>query len=254
MRLIFLSVDLDVDARWDLGLPHTFHQLSEAAEEGLIDVLLGGPPARLGAAQGSCRHRVLDRSGTVASIAGAFPGLRRLSKRVLMRPTPWPSTSSRGARRSAFGVVLQLSSTRKTPVSIRSPPSSTRLSSSSGRRRSAQCARTLINACAEARLARAPQFQALLKDFPSSTTFAATATTLTSGLSEYTKEYISRDGYNRTLQASVKFWQHASSPPCAASRPTEVGPPAGRERPCLRLGFLLGRRLRQRRVPAASPC
>ena len=93
MRLVFLSVDLDVDARWDLGLPHTFHQLSEAAEEGLLDVLLGPPPARLGAAQGSCRHRVPDRSGTVASIAGAFPGLRRLSKRASMRPTPWPSTS-----------------------------------------------------------------------------------------------------------------------------------------------------------------
>ena len=44
IALLFCSVDLLVDSRWDLAAPETFLALMMLAEEGLIDIVLGGPP------------------------------------------------------------------------------------------------------------------------------------------------------------------------------------------------------------------
>ncbi len=40
----FTTVDLATDPDWDVADPRTFHRLSEAIEEGLVDAVLGGPP------------------------------------------------------------------------------------------------------------------------------------------------------------------------------------------------------------------
>ena len=42
--LLFCSVDLLVDSRWDLAAPETLASLMMLCEEGLIDIVLGGPP------------------------------------------------------------------------------------------------------------------------------------------------------------------------------------------------------------------
>ena len=39
-----ISVDLAVDPRWDLSRVDTFEQLWALVEEGLVDVIFGGPP------------------------------------------------------------------------------------------------------------------------------------------------------------------------------------------------------------------
>ncbi len=44
LPVFFVSIDLEVDALWDLADPVTFHRMAEAVEEGLIDIILGGPP------------------------------------------------------------------------------------------------------------------------------------------------------------------------------------------------------------------
>ena len=44
MKLLMLSVDLAEDPLWDFRNPNTFQAMMELAEEGLIDVWLGGPP------------------------------------------------------------------------------------------------------------------------------------------------------------------------------------------------------------------
>ncbi len=44
LALLVLSVDLADDGRWDLSSPETFAKLRELAVEGLIDLILGGPP------------------------------------------------------------------------------------------------------------------------------------------------------------------------------------------------------------------
>ena len=44
LALFFRSVNLLVDSRWDLSVPATFIALMLLAEEGLIDLVLGGPP------------------------------------------------------------------------------------------------------------------------------------------------------------------------------------------------------------------
>ncbi len=44
LRLLMLSVDLAEDPLWDFRNPNTFQAMMELAEEGLIDVWLGGPP------------------------------------------------------------------------------------------------------------------------------------------------------------------------------------------------------------------
>lgn len=44
LRLLMLSVDLAEDPNWDFANPSTFNSLMSLAEEGLVDVFLGGPP------------------------------------------------------------------------------------------------------------------------------------------------------------------------------------------------------------------
>ena len=44
IQALIISVDLATDARWDLSLPATFHKLLSLAEQGFIDILIGGPP------------------------------------------------------------------------------------------------------------------------------------------------------------------------------------------------------------------
>ncbi len=44
LTLLMLSVDLAEDPLWDFRRPSTVHAMMELAEEGLIDVWLGGPP------------------------------------------------------------------------------------------------------------------------------------------------------------------------------------------------------------------
>ena len=43
-RLIVITADLATDKRWDLAKPETFSRLMAMAEEGFIDVVIGGPP------------------------------------------------------------------------------------------------------------------------------------------------------------------------------------------------------------------
>lgn len=43
-KLLMISVDLATDSRWDYTVPETFHEVMLLIEEGLIDVVLGGPP------------------------------------------------------------------------------------------------------------------------------------------------------------------------------------------------------------------
>ena len=42
--LLMISVDLAMDSRWDLSRVDTFEQLWSLVEEGLVDVIFGGPP------------------------------------------------------------------------------------------------------------------------------------------------------------------------------------------------------------------
>ncbi len=59
LPVFFVSIDLEVDALWDLADPVTFHRMAEAVEEGLIDIVLGGPPcAYSGPAPGSSTWRI----------------------------------------------------------------------------------------------------------------------------------------------------------------------------------------------------
>ena len=44
LKLLMLSVDLAEDPLWDFRRPSTVHAMLELAEEGLIDVWIGGPP------------------------------------------------------------------------------------------------------------------------------------------------------------------------------------------------------------------
>ena len=44
MAIHFTTVDLARDAKWDLANPAVFSMVMEAVEEGLVDVVLGGPP------------------------------------------------------------------------------------------------------------------------------------------------------------------------------------------------------------------
>ena len=43
-ELIMLSIDLERGPQWDLNNPRTIEALGKLAEEGLIDVVLRGPP------------------------------------------------------------------------------------------------------------------------------------------------------------------------------------------------------------------
>ena len=44
LELLLLCADLATDWRWDLSLPATFAALASLAEQGYIDILIGGPP------------------------------------------------------------------------------------------------------------------------------------------------------------------------------------------------------------------
>ena len=44
LEVFVTTVDLDTDANWDLADSMTFHLLAEAVAEGLVDIMLGGPP------------------------------------------------------------------------------------------------------------------------------------------------------------------------------------------------------------------
>eukprot|EP00438_Fugacium_kawagutii_P028962 Skav210523 [mRNA] locus=scaffold3045:172599:178253:+ [translate_table: standard] len=44
LKLLMVSVDLATDANWDYTSPETFHSIMELVEEGLIDIVIGGPP------------------------------------------------------------------------------------------------------------------------------------------------------------------------------------------------------------------
>ena len=57
LPLFFTSVDIEVGADWGLAEPQTLHSLAQAVDEGLIDVLFGGPPCSTWA-----RARYLSRN------------------------------------------------------------------------------------------------------------------------------------------------------------------------------------------------
>lgn len=42
--LLMISVDLATDANWDYTIPSTFHSIMQLIDEGLVDVVVGGPP------------------------------------------------------------------------------------------------------------------------------------------------------------------------------------------------------------------
>ena len=68
LRALFLSADLGGDARWDLADARAFSALMELCEGGLIDIVIGGPPARPGHgldATAGCRGRRLSARGRV---------------------------------------------------------------------------------------------------------------------------------------------------------------------------------------------
>ncbi|CAK9064634.1 unnamed protein product, partial [Durusdinium trenchii] len=44
LQLMYISIDLATDHRWDLTIPCTFHALYQLVEEGLVDGVLGEPP------------------------------------------------------------------------------------------------------------------------------------------------------------------------------------------------------------------
>ncbi len=44
LRLLMISVDLATDNNWDFTIPATYHAIMELVDEGLIDVVIGGPP------------------------------------------------------------------------------------------------------------------------------------------------------------------------------------------------------------------
>ena len=44
LKLLMISADLGDDSRWDLGRVDAFEQLWSLVEEGLVDVIFGGPP------------------------------------------------------------------------------------------------------------------------------------------------------------------------------------------------------------------
>lgn len=51
-----ISIDLATDPLWDLTCPNTFHKIMVLIEEGLVDLVLGGPPC-------STVHRALPGGG-----------------------------------------------------------------------------------------------------------------------------------------------------------------------------------------------
>ena len=55
-----ISIDLASDPLWDLTCPNTFHKIMMLVEEGLIDLVLGGPPCSTVARS---RHRALPGGG-----------------------------------------------------------------------------------------------------------------------------------------------------------------------------------------------
>ena len=42
--ILMISIDLATDANWDYTIPSTFHSIMQLVEEGLIDIVVGGPP------------------------------------------------------------------------------------------------------------------------------------------------------------------------------------------------------------------
>lgn len=44
LQLLMISVDLATDNNWDFTIPATYHAIMELVEEGLVDVVIGGPP------------------------------------------------------------------------------------------------------------------------------------------------------------------------------------------------------------------
>ena len=44
LQLLMISIDLATDSNWDFTIPATYHAIMELVEEGLIDVVIGGPP------------------------------------------------------------------------------------------------------------------------------------------------------------------------------------------------------------------
>ena len=55
-----ISIDLAYDPLWDLTCPSTFHRIMQLIEEGLIDIVIGGPPCWTVARS---RHRALPGGG-----------------------------------------------------------------------------------------------------------------------------------------------------------------------------------------------
>ena len=55
-----ISIDLATDPLWDLTCPNTFHKIMMLIEEGLVDLVLGGPPCSTVARS---RHRALPGGG-----------------------------------------------------------------------------------------------------------------------------------------------------------------------------------------------
>ena len=88
LPLLFCSVDLLVDSRWDLAAPETFMALMQLAEEGLIDVVLGGPPC-------STWSRARFRPG----------GLRPLRFRGLQEWGRWDATPTEQLRITSANVL-----------------------------------------------------------------------------------------------------------------------------------------------------
>ena len=60
LRVEIISVDLATDPLWDLTCPNTFHKLMMLIEEGLVDIVIGGPPCSTVARS---RHRALPGGG-----------------------------------------------------------------------------------------------------------------------------------------------------------------------------------------------
>ena len=86
VRLLFLAADLESDDCWDLSLPHTFALLHELAQEGLIDLLIGGPPC---STWSKARHRAAPGPRPVRDRYEARWGLQDL----------WPWERERELRR-----------------------------------------------------------------------------------------------------------------------------------------------------------
>ena len=89
IQLLFLTADLEADERWDLARADTLDDLARLCEEGLVDVILGGPPC---STFSKARHnwkQAGPRPVRSRLYLWGLPGLKEHEQRRVDEPTRW---------------------------------------------------------------------------------------------------------------------------------------------------------------------